>query len=44
MFLVVFGVPDGGIKTHESGSTATNYSNPGFTNRGVGYDVLAGKQ
>ena len=32
----IFGVPDGGIETHESGNTTSNYSNPSFTQRGVG--------
>ena len=42
--LEVFGVPEGGIDTHESGNTAANYSKPSFTKRGVGYDVLVGKE
>ena len=41
--LEVFGVPDGGIDTLESGNTAANYSNPSFIQRGAGY-VLAGKE
>ena len=42
--LEVFGVPDGGIDTHESGNTAAHYYNPSFTKCGAGYDVLAGKE
>ena len=42
--LEVFGVPDGGIYTHESGNTAANYSNSSFNKRGAGYDVLLGSR
>ena len=42
--LEVFSIPHGGIDSHESGSTAAIYSNPSFTKRGAGNDVLAGKE
>ena len=32
------------MDTQDSGSSAANYSNPSFTKREAGYDVLAGKK